>query len=325
MIDPVASVGAAFGALAATASYGGLYAAWAGRRWPADGRFVSAGPFRLHVMEAGESTASARPILLVHGAAANARVILRDLGDSLAGLGRLIAPDRPGFGHSRGFSDRARLVTHAAALAALIEAEALGQPLVVGHSYGGAVALRLALDYPDRVGALVLLGTASHGYVGPVSWYNYAATAPVLGRLFTRCLVPIAAPPMAASAVRAGFAPQEPPPDHARATGLGLLFRPSAFRANALDLVRANRELAVQELRYPTLATPMAILAGEDDPTVYTHRHSVPLAAAARDTRLAISPGVGHQVAYGAPGLIREHVEALLAALDAPAAPEPAL
>ncbi len=323
MMTLLASVGAALGALAA---YGALYAAWATRRWPADGRMVTAGPFRLHVKEAGDARPNARPILLVHGAAANARVILRDVGDILGGLGPLIAPDRPGFGHSPAFPDHTRLATHAAALAALIDAENLSRPLVVGHSYGGAVALRLALEYPERVGALLLLGTASHGYVGPVSWYNYAASAPLLGRLFTRCLIPIAAPPMAASAVRAGFAPQSPPPDHAQSTGLGLLFRPASFRANALDLVRANQELAVQELRYTTLSTPTAIIAGEDDPTVYTHRHSTPLAAAAQDTRLALAPGVGHQVAYGAPTLIREHAEALLAELDTPtSAPEPAV
>lgn len=318
-------LGALVGLAALSAVHAALFQHRVERRWPAMGRHVQAGSYRLHVVEAGRRDADAPVVLLVHGAASTAHVMLRGLEAALSPHARLLAVDRPGCGYSPAFADRERLAGHADALAQFIDAEGLKRPVVVGHSFGGAIALRLGLDHPERVGAIVVAGTASHGYVGPVSWYNYAAAAPLLGRLLTRCIVPLVGPVIMPRALVEGFKPQTPPENYLEDAALPLLFRPASFRANARDLVRANRELAVQELRYPTLETPLAIIAGEDDATVLTSRHSAPLAAAAPDTRLAIVPGLGHQAQLFAATLITEHVRAFLGEnTDASAANAPA-
>ena len=105
-----------------------------------------------------------------------------------------IAPDRQGFGASPPLASRERLAGHARALAALIDALDLEPPIVVGHSYGGSIALRLALDRPGLARGYVLLGPATHGDVGPVAWYNHVGAAPVLGPFFAYAVAPIAGP-----------------------------------------------------------------------------------------------------------------------------------
>jgi pimeloyl-ACP methyl ester carboxylesterase len=97
------------------------------------------------------------PILCIHGTGSSA-VAWVDATRKLAAHGRTIAYDRRGFGRS----DRPEpFVTnvhqHADDAAALLAALGATPAVVIGRSYGGNVALDLALRYPDRVRALALL------------------------------------------------------------------------------------------------------------------------------------------------------------------------
>lgn len=294
--------------------YGRVYAARAEARWPAEGRLIETAAGPIHVVEAG---AGPRAVVLVHGASANTRELRSALEDPLVAVGfRVVAFDRPGFGASPAFARADRLAGHADALQAVIEAEGLDRPIVVGHSYGGAVALRHALDHPGAGGGYVLLGPATHGDVGPVAWHNHVAATPVLGWFFTRLVVPIAGPPAGGPGVEATFAPSLAPEGHAEETGVGLLFRPESFEANARDLHAVNAELLEQQARYADIAAPVAIIAGVEDRTVNTARHSERAAAAIPDARLALLPGVGHMPHHAAPDLVVEHVVALADTVD---------
>jgi pimeloyl-ACP methyl ester carboxylesterase len=290
------------------AGYGAVYAGVAARRWPATGRLVETEAGPLHVVEAGEG----RPVVLVHGAAANNRELRSTLEAPLVAAGfRVIALDRQGFGGSPPLRSRRRLAGHARAVAALIDALWLDRPIVVGHSYGGAVALRLALDRPGLAGGYVLLGPATHGDVGPVAWHNHAGAAPAVGWLMAYVVTPIAGPFLVRGGLGSTFSPQPAPPGHAEATGVGLLFRPVSFAANALDLDRVNPELRAQQDRYGEIADPVVFIAGDSDRTVLTARHSERAAAAIQGARLAVLPRVGHMPHHAAPELIVEHVRGL--------------
>ena len=102
------------------------------------------------------------PLLLLHGSGpdvtawANWRGVLPDLARQF----RVIAPDLRGFGRSlpRQNVDY-RLATWAEHLTAFLDALGLQRPSVVGNSFGGALALRLATGQPHRVDRLVLMGS----------------------------------------------------------------------------------------------------------------------------------------------------------------------
>lgn len=99
-----------------------------------------------------------RRVIFLHGSPGTAEEWDRFLLDVPAGRYHL-AVDRPGFGAS-GDAPAATLGQQAAAVAPLLMA-GTRPSILVGYSYGGPVALRLAADYPDRVAGLLLIGAAA--------------------------------------------------------------------------------------------------------------------------------------------------------------------
>ena len=119
---------------------------------------------RLALAEAGRG---GRPLLLLHGFT-GAKEEFSDGLDRLAARGwHAVAPDLRGHGSSDHPSGRAAYGLEIFLADALALADALGWErfAVLGHSMGGAVAQRLALDHPERVTALVLVST----FHGPVA------------------------------------------------------------------------------------------------------------------------------------------------------------
>ncbi|NNM44751.1 alpha/beta fold hydrolase [Knoellia koreensis] len=95
-------------------------------------------------------------VLAVHGITAN-HLAFAPLGDLLGGDFRVVAPDLRGRGRSRDLPEPYGMASHAADMAALIEAVGGPAQVVVGHSMGGWVATALASARPDVVGRLVLV------------------------------------------------------------------------------------------------------------------------------------------------------------------------
>jgi len=113
---------------------------------------------RLYFEERGKG----RSILLIHGTASSAMVWTPSSLDALADLGRVIVYDRRGCTRSER-PERYETTTvseHADDAAALLEALDAAPAVVIGRSYGGEVAIDVALRYPDLVRALVLLEAA---------------------------------------------------------------------------------------------------------------------------------------------------------------------
>jgi esterase len=117
---------------------------------------------RLYYEERGSGT----PILCIHGAGSSAK-LWEDAVEKLARLGRAIAYDRRGYGRSERPEpcERIDVAEHADDAAALLDALRATPAVVIARSYGGEVATDLALRYPDRVRALVLLEGAPVGLV----------------------------------------------------------------------------------------------------------------------------------------------------------------
>lgn len=90
---------------------------------------------------------------------------------------RVVAPDRPGYG---GSGDRALSMSeNATVLAQLVRERSLNPATVVGHSYGGGVAILLAAAHPELVSGLVLV--ASVGRADSVNAFDHVLAAPLLG------------------------------------------------------------------------------------------------------------------------------------------------
>lgn len=121
-------------------------------------RFVSVDGIKLHYQEFGD--ASRPSMLLIHGYTASAYV-WRHCVHQLADAGfHVIAIDLVGFGYSekpRWFEYS--IDAQARTMERFLDRLGIGRAIVVGSSYGGAVAATLALDYAERVEKLVLVNT----------------------------------------------------------------------------------------------------------------------------------------------------------------------
>jgi 2-hydroxy-6-oxonona-2,4-dienedioate hydrolase/4,5:9,10-diseco-3-hydroxy-5,9,17-trioxoandrosta-1(10),2-diene-4-oate hydrolase len=116
----------------------------------------------MFVAEAGDGP----PVVLLHGGGPGASGVSnysRNI-DALAKQFRVIVPDMPGYGRSTKGVDQSDPFGYLAdMIRGLLDELGVGTADLIGNSYGGAAALRLALDTPHRVGKLVLMGPGGIG------------------------------------------------------------------------------------------------------------------------------------------------------------------
>ena len=247
------------------------YASRINQAHPADGARVSVNGADVHVLKAGEA---GPVVLMIHGASANAREYSWTLAPRLSDTHRILMVDRPGHGHSERPDQAETLKVQAEQAAGALKALAPGEKaVIVGHSFGGAVSLRLALDHPELVDGLVLLAPVSHDWGGGgEAWYNKYAGHPVIGPVFTH-LVPIVGPSQVRNGVTNVFSPKPAPDGYFENSAIGLLFRPSNFAANAKDVNALREELGAQQDRYPEIDVPTVVFSGALDTVISPPLH----------------------------------------------------
>jgi pimeloyl-ACP methyl ester carboxylesterase len=131
-----------------------------------------------------EGDGPAEPLLFLHGWGLTPRAYAHGIARLTAGGVRVLAPCLPGFGGSDGPALRdVDMAAYAHRVGRLLDVLGLDHPVfVAGHSFGGGVALQLAVDRPERVRSLTLVnsvGGAPGRRSGLVdaSWLRWAAGA----------------------------------------------------------------------------------------------------------------------------------------------------
>jgi pimeloyl-ACP methyl ester carboxylesterase len=293
-----------------------LTAAWVERRarraeraQPPAGRMLDIDGVRLHVVERGEGP----PVVLIHGNMVSQRDFeASGVTEHLARDHRVIAFDRPGFGHSSRPRDRLWTPTRQAELlhAALAQL-GVEQAVVVGHSMGAMVALALALDHPEDVRRLVLLG----GYYYPTARVDALLTAPValpvLGDVMRYTITAVSARLMLKGLVRAMFAPREVPARFIATLSREMMVRPIQLRANAEDAAFMIPQAKANAARHRELRMPVAILAGAQDKVIDVEANAERLHREIGGSTLAVVAGAGHMVHHAAPELVVLAVDAV--------------
>jgi pimeloyl-ACP methyl ester carboxylesterase len=207
----------------------------------------------------------------------------------------MIAVDRPGHGHSeRGPGEMSDPARQADLIAKVLDRLRPGPTIVLGHSWGAAVAAALAQRHPDHVAGLVLVSPATHPWPGGVSRRTRFFAASYFGRLAAEFAVVPLGLVMAGPAVRLVFAPDPLPQDYMDRIGALLAIRPKTFVANARDVANLNRHVLRLSARYYEIRAPTEIVTGDRDPIVSPAIHAYGLARDIPGARLTVLPGAGH-------------------------------
>jgi pimeloyl-ACP methyl ester carboxylesterase len=233
---------------------------------------------RIAFSRSGEGPA----LVLVHGALSDSRVWQRQVED-LSEEFTVVAWDAPGCGQSADPPESFRMPEYADCLAGLVETLRLEKPHLLGHSFGGALALEVYRRHPTLPATLILAG----GYAG---WAGSLPADEVSRRL-------LFAERAADLLATGGFQPRSMPGlfsaampvDTARALEVIMAdSRPVATRAMARALAECNLNDMLSDITVPTL-----LLYGDAD------ERSGPevakgLNAHIPTSTLSILPGMGH-------------------------------
>lgn len=282
-----------------------------GLDWPLrqHSRFVQAGGLRWHVQHLAGPRPGAPCALLLHGTGASTHS-WRDVAPLLARHAEVLSLDLPGHaftGMPPGGvgSPQLTLPGMARAVHGLLQALRLSPSLVVGHSAGAAIAVRMCLDgliTPRRLiglnAALLPLGGLAGQFFSPVA--KLLASAPLVPRLFAWH----ANEPAVLQRLLQGTG------STLDATGTALyqrLVRSPAHAAGALGMM-ANWDLQTLSNHLPQLTVPMALIVGTRDRTVppeQAPRVLARLLPAARGACVQLD-GLGHLAHEEQPGRVVE-------------------
>lgn len=265
--------------------------------FPPTGQFVAVDGKRLHFEIAGQGP----DLVLIHGASGSLRDLTFSLRDRLTDRFRVIAVDRPGLGHSDPLEDTS-LAAQARHIKAALAQLGVTEPVVLGQSYGGSVALAWALEGGPK--ALVLVGSPALPWPGKLDpWYRLTDTLP--GRHLAIPLASAFVPQSYVASVTASiFAPDPVPVGYEDHIGASLTLRRQTLRANTSQINALRAELVTMEPRYPSLTLPVELIHGTADTIVPLDIHSAPLSQLLPKATITVIPGAGHMPHHTHPDLV---------------------
>jgi len=224
---------------------------------------------------------------------------------------RVLAPDRPGWGSDP--RPATGIASNADALEAFLDETGVESPVTaVGHSLGGGVALELALRHPERVGALVLVGSV--GVSGALSGFDRLLTVPMVGNGILRASVAtmrqglIAATRYSERHPKARLAQRLVVIPTVQAV-VGTDARPIVGRARQSFLVEQRAlvaETPALEGVLCRIAVPTAVVTGASDRIVPGSAARL-LSERVPGAELVVLPG-GHLLPFDSPGAVAEIV-----------------
>lgn len=129
-------------------------------------------------------------VIFVHGSPGSLSAFIDFLGDSiLTTRAQLVSVDRPGFGASNFGYAEPSLELQAAELKPILEKHKGQRPIIlVGHSLGGPVIARMAMDYPELVDGLVFVAASIDPDLEPKEWFRAPLATPFLKWMLPRSL-----------------------------------------------------------------------------------------------------------------------------------------
>ncbi|WP_170844433.1 alpha/beta fold hydrolase [Aliiruegeria lutimaris] len=260
--------------------------------------FIEIGGKRIHAHIEG----SGPDVILIHGASMNARDFTFGFVQKLSQHCQVIAFDRPGMGfsdplHAHGES----MSEQAAMLDAAAEALGIERAVIVGHSFGGGVAMAWGLEHPARVGAIVTVAGITMPWPETMEAFRRLASREPDGAALVPVISVVTSRAFTHSTLETIFAPQPVPAGYGDFLVLPPERRRPSFRANTRQIASLAPQVAEMAKRYPALDLPVEVLHGTHDAVGSVMVHARQMARRLPDARLTELAGIGHMPHHVSP------------------------
>lgn len=293
------------------------YAMWKPAPAPAPpGGTLTVGDHKLHVTE---MPGIEPPVVLIHGLPGSIRDW--DHVQPLLAERHRIALDRPGFADTGGSALTMR--EQADVIADGLRALSVERALLVGHSYGGTVALTIARRHPELVGGIVLAAPMGGGRGMPLAMRNEArgllfVTVPGIGDVLRKTVGWGITKLVVRRAFSRAFAPSPVDPEYATAS-YSLTLRTDTLRSLYANRIDFNRDFDWLDRHLDDVTVPVGIVRAVDDAMVGSWS-----AVGLRDYLPSVVSfqecDGGHMIPYTRPETIAEAIGAVTSAMDRRAA-----
>ncbi len=142
----------------------------------------------INYLEVGDS--SLPLVVFVHGSPGSLSAFIDFMADTaLLGRAQLITVDRPGFGSSNFGMAEPSLQKQAEYLKPILEAHVGQRPVIlVGHSLGGPLIARMAMDFPELIDGLIMVAPSIDPELEPNEWFRAPLATPFLSWMLPRSL-----------------------------------------------------------------------------------------------------------------------------------------
>lgn len=282
---------------------------------PANDHFVKVDGLRIHYVESG----SGRPVVLIHGNAGSVEDFEGRTLSLLSDHYRVLAIDRPGHGRSDRPARNASVEFQADLLHHTLSILGISDPILVGHSWGAALALAYALRYPSEVSAMVLLAPAAYPDDSGDGLLRTATRVPLIGDLTLLLGKVLVGRHMLKAALGRAFSPQPVSDRYFRIANSRWLDR-KHLKAYVEDEASLNDSLKRMSKRYSEISVPVIIVTGDKDKIVSPEQNAIALHKVLPVSELIQMKDKGHEIPQTDPETIdvavnmlsRETFESLL-------------
>jgi pimeloyl-ACP methyl ester carboxylesterase len=246
---------------------------------------------------------SGRDVVYLHGALTTSTEGLIALGATFAPHVRLTAFDRPGHGLSNPVPNGGSIWTQARVIAEAMSRLGLHRPIVIGHSFGAAVALAIALQTPTLVEGILVLGPIAFPELRAELAIFGPRAMPWTGPGWTALARPMD-PALLATLWNGMFLPQAMTEDFAAGFPFQTAGSADRLRAEGADALQLASGLARAASLYSQCRLPVHILQGDRDMVVNPILHGRQLAEILPDARFSWLGGLGHMAHHFRPEVV---------------------
>ena len=270
-------------------------------KYPPRGDFVDVETARIHFLTrkkvANIENQGNAPVVLIHGSSGSSADMELAFFDAFPDDIDLYAFDRPGIGWSKtklSPLEMSNPMKQAEAIHMAVKKLKLDKPIIVGHSWGGAVAIAYAKQFGNEISGAVSLAGVAYPWKGPYGWYDVLLTTPVFNHIFTRLFLNKMGQLYVPLSIKAIFEPEAARGDYREAAQAEIILRPSTIINNSYYSLNLRRHLKTMSEKYNDIKIPLLIVAGNRDYIVHSKSQSERLHNEVAGSEYILFKGAGH-------------------------------